>query len=210
MADRLLLFGGSFDPVHVGHVRIARALADGVGASRVLLTPTGVNPLKPPPAASGEDRLAMLKLAVRDDDLFEICTLELFRPPPSYTIDTVEALRERQGPSVPIDLAMGADMVKDLPKWHRAADLLRQVRLVVACRPPMTVEDVEKELNHLSSILADRGVDSFDARAISTPLMEISSSGIREKLRKGESVEDVVQKEVIDYIHVKGLYGTSR
>jgi len=206
MVTRLIFFGGTFDPVHVGHVRIARALARAVKASRVLLAPTGVNPLKPPPVASAEDRLAMLRLAVRDDDLFEICTLELHRPPPSYTIDTIEILRNQVGPDAEIYLAIGADMLAELPKWRRAADLLGMVRLVVACRPPMTHQAVEEALSDLSATMKILGVKKFHAQAFSTPLLEISSSDIRQKLFKGLATESVVGKEVMEYIRQKGLY----
>lgn len=203
MANRLLFFGGTFDPVHVGHLRIARALGRAVQADRVLLVPTGVNPLKPSPVAAAEDRLAMLKLAVGNDGLFEICTLELYRPPPTYTIDTVEALREQVGSDAEIHLAIGADMLADLPKWRRSADLLGMVRLVVACRPPMELQDVKKALSDLSTALKPHEIH---AQVVPTPLLEISSSDIRERLFRGLSVESFVTKDVMEYIRRGSLY----
>lgn len=207
MSKRLIYFGGTFDPVHLGHVRIARALAEAVRASRVLLVPTGVNPLKPPPVASAEDRLAMLQLAVRDDTLFEVCTLELFRAPPCYTIDTIELVRKQVSPETEIHLAIGADMLADLPKWRRAADLLGLVRLAVACRPPVTHQAVEATLEQLSEKMKLLGRGEIHAQAIPTPMLDISSSDIRQRISKGLPAEDVVEKEVMEYIRRKRLYG---
>ncbi len=205
MSERWVYFGGTFDPVHVGHIRIARALAEGVGASRVLLAPTGVNPLKPPPIASGEDRLAMLTLATRYDDLFEICPLELNRQPPCYTIDTIEQLRGQLPPDAEIHLAIGADMLADLPKWRRISELLGMVHLAVACRPPMTQRDVEEAIQKLAPVLTG-GREIIRAQAVATPLLDISSTEIRRKLSKGESVDSFLQKEVLEYIIQNKLY----
>lgn len=206
MSERWIYFGGTFDPVHVGHIRIARALAAGVGASCVLLAPTGVNPLKPPPIASGEDRLAMLTLATRHEDLFEICPLELHRPPPCYTIDTIELLQKQVNPDTEIHLAIGADMLADLPKWRRISELLGMVHLAVACRPPMTQQDVEKAIKQVSSIIFASGKNPIRAQAVATPMLDISSTEIRRKLSKGESVEPFLQKEVMEYIIQNKLY----
>ena len=210
MAERLIYFGGTFDPVHLGHVRIARALAEAVRAERVLLVPTGVNPLKPPPAATAEDRLAMLRLATRDDTLFEVCTLELFRTPPCYTIDTIELLREQAGAETEIHLAIGADMLADLPKWRRVVDLLGLVHLAVACRPPVTHQAVEATLKQLSEKMKLLGRGKIHAQAIPTPMLDISSSDIRQRISEGLSAESFVgkvEKEVMEYIRRKRLYG---
>lgn len=207
MSKRWLYFGGTFDPVHEGHLRIARALAEAIGASRVLLVPTGVNPIKPPPAASAEDRLAMLRRAVGDESLLEICDLEIRRPPPCYTIDTVEALQTHLGPETELHLAVGADMLADLPRWRRAVDLLRQVPLVVACRPPLTLPRVEQALKTLAdTMMKSFGLETFRAQAIPTPLLEISSRDIRHRISKGLSVEGLVPKEVMEYIRENELY----
>lgn len=206
MKSRVIYFGGTFDPVHVGHVRIAHALGKAVQASRVLLVPTGVNPLKPPPIASAADRQAMLELAVRDDDLLEICTLELRKSPPIYTIDTIETLRGQLSEGTDIHLAIGADMLADLPKWHRVVELLGMVRLMVACRPPMMLKDIEEALSNLSVVLKMPERKKIRARAVPTPPLEISSSDIRERLSKGLSVELLVKKEVMEYIRRNRLY----
>jgi nicotinate-nucleotide adenylyltransferase len=206
MAKRVVFFGGTFDPVHVGHVRIARALGTAVRADRVLLTPTGVNPLKPPPVASAEDRLAMLRLAIRNDEWLDVCELELHRTPPCYTIDTIEALREQLGPETDIYLAVGADMPADLPKWRRAGDLLNRVRLLAACRPPMKLPDVEKALAKLAETMKARGVQKIHAQAVETPLLDISSSDIRKRLREEQDVDDVLEPSVLEYIRQHNLY----
>ena len=205
MSERWIYFGGTFDPVHVGHIQIARALAEGIGASRVLLVPTGANPLKPQPIASAQDRQAMLELAIQHDELFDVCTLELYRQPPCYTIDTIELLRKQLPPEAEIHLAIGADMLADLPKWKRVTDLLGEVHLVVASRPPMTHQAVQVAIEKLAVTMKSLGRDIL--HAVSTPLLEISSSEIREKLSKGESMEPFVEKEVMDYIQRQKLYG---
>lgn len=210
MAYQILFFGGTFDPVHAGHLQIARALGEAVQARKVLLVPTGVNPLKSPPAASAEDRLAMLKLAVAGEDLFEICTLELKRTPPIYTIETIEILQKQLGPDAEIHLALGADMLADLPKWHRVTELLGMVHLVVAGRPPMTTDAVKRKLSDLAESMKKRGLEHLHAKVVATEMRNVSSTEIRKRISEGNSTEDHVNKKVMDYIFRKGLYRNGR
>ena len=110
----LVLFGGSFDPVHHGHLIVARAVAELRGFNRITLVPAAQSPHKRDAHASAEHRLAMLRLAVEDDELFDICDSEVKRSPPSYSIDTVEALRSQHGGDVELHWVIGADMLIDL------------------------------------------------------------------------------------------------
>jgi nicotinate-nucleotide adenylyltransferase len=200
-----LLFGGTFDPVHNGHLRIARDVAGQVGAARVLLIPTRGNPLKNPPQASPADRLEMLRLATTGEALFEICPLELQRDPPSYTIDTVEALLATR-PAERFALLLGADMLEDLPRWRRIGDLLGQVRILVASRPPWTDEDVQTRLHALTESLGAPTADQLAAGVIQTPRIDISATQVRRRLAGGDSIHDLVPEKICNYIKKNRLY----
>ena len=132
--EDLLVFGGTFDPVHNGHLIVARAVAEQRGFGRVVLIPAAAPPHKPGPAATGPQRLEMLQAAVAGEALFEVCDLELHRSGPSYTIDTVNALQEGAGNALRIHLLIGTDMLRELPSWHRVAELLERAEILTALR----------------------------------------------------------------------------
>ena len=136
MPDRIVLFGGTFDPVHHGHLIVARALAEARGYDRITLVPSASPPHKAPACAPAADRLAMLHLAVEAERLFDVCDVELRREGASYTFDTVAELASRLEAPGRVHLVLGADMLADLPHWHRADELVRLVEFVVAVRPP--------------------------------------------------------------------------
>ncbi len=206
MTKQTIIFGGSFDPVHNGHLIIARAVAGELGAERVLLMPTGVNPLKSTGPVAGEHRLAMLKLAVQGDNLFEISDIELRRQPPSYTIDTVEELLRLGTFPGQLGLVIGADMIKELPKWRSVKELLGKVRLLVACRPPEQYESIVQAVKNLAGQLPAEYVQEIAASVVNTPLIDISSTDIRRRVSAGLDIDDMVPPAVADYIKRNGLY----
>jgi nicotinate-nucleotide adenylyltransferase len=204
MSERVFLFGGTFDPVHHGHLIVARAVAEEIGAARITLVPAASPPHKPPADSSSDDRLAMLRLAVRDDPLFEICTLELNRSGPSYTIDTVEAILADRGPACRVSLVIGADTLDGVASWYRAEDLLGKVALVVARRPGAeSAADVQAVLSRrLGPELAGR----IEAASVATPLLDISSTEIRRRVAAGRSIRYLTPDSVLSYILDRGLY----
>ncbi len=149
-SERLVLFGGSFDPVHHGHLIVARAVGEHLAALRVVLVPARQSPHKQRIFASAEDRLAMLRLATSGQTMLEASDVEIIRDTPSYTIDTLEHFaRLHEGP---IAWVIGADMLHDLPCWHRARELVERFELVIAGRPapPEQLEAAMRNIQRVS------------------------------------------------------------
>ena len=204
-----VLFGGAFDPVHLGHLIVARSVAEQMGYDRITLLLSGRAPHKGSAHASAADRLAMLQLAVRDDPLFEVCDLELQRTGPSYTYDTVGILREQLGPDVPIRMIVGADMFRDLPLWHRAAQLVQCVRFVVALRPPLA-ERIDEIVADVRRALAPGTGRKLPEAIVATPLIDVSSTEIRQRVAKGRPIRYLVPESVARHIADNGLYARPR
>jgi nicotinate-nucleotide adenylyltransferase len=205
LARRIAFFGGTFDPVHHGHLIVARVLAAVCEFERIVLVPAAVPPHKPPPLACGAHRLAMLQLATTQEDRLDVSDLELGRSGPSYTLDTLTALRRQHGPDVELHWIIGTDMLTELPSWHRVENVLEMARIVVASRPPWqeTLEDV---LTHLRGRLPEEHLKHLRAGQVETPLISISSSAIRSRLEANQSVRFMVPPVVDDYIAEHHIY----
>lgn len=191
-----LCFGGSFNPIHYGHLRCATAVARTLGFSRILLIPSAQPPHKPnsPDLASAEHRLAMCRLAVADHPIFYVSDIETRRSGPSYTLYTV---RELQASGInPIYWLIGADMLQILPAWHRPEELLREVHFIIMARPGRGFDwqSLPAEYQHLKS------------HVVEAPLIDISASEIRRRVREEESVKGLTPDSVISYIREYGLY----
>lgn len=200
----ILCFGGSFNPIHLGHLAVSQAVARAKGFERVRLIVSADPPHKPrqsgrpPDLASASDRLAMCRLAVADDPLFQVDDLELLRTGPSYTLDTVRELRRRDGLSLndPIYWLIGADSLAQLPTWHQASTLVKEADFVVVGRPGFRFNwtNFPSEFQKLERSL------------VRAPLMDISATEIRRRVRAGESIEGLTTREVGKYIRERGLY----
>jgi nicotinate-nucleotide adenylyltransferase len=192
-----LCFGGSFNPLHIGHLLVARAVAEARNFQKIVLIPSAQPPHKPTTydLAKSCHRLEMCQAVSRGDPLFEVEPLELERTGPSYTIDTVRELAHRGWGRV--SWLIGADMLQILPKWHEAHDLLREVDFVVARRPGSLIDwgALPPEFRVLQ------------ANVVDTPLIQISATEIRERLRAGRSIRYLVPPEVEQYIRDHHLYG---
>jgi len=199
MAQDMCLFGGTFDPVHHGHLIVARAVAEAKGFAHVTLVPANSPPHKPPPRAPAADRLAMLKLAVEGDDLFDLCDLELNRPGPSYTLDTLMALRQRWQQAT-LHWVIGADMLGELGQWHRISEVLKLAKLLVADRPAKAAPAPHPSLQET------RVMRTVPGEFLHTPLIDISSSDIRRRVQQGQSIRYLVPSAVERYIAEHGLY----
>lgn len=191
-----LWFGGSFNPIHLGHLLVARAVAESRGFQRVVLVPSAQPPHKPATAdlATATHRLNMCQAVARCDALFEVEPLELARAGPSYTIDTVRELR--RGDQGPISWLIGADMVQILPQWHRATELLTEVDFVIARRPGYEID--------WPSLPA--AFQTLRANVVTAPLLEISASDIRNRTRAGRPIRYLVPPEVEKYIADHHVY----
>ncbi len=206
MPRRIALFGGTFDPVHFGHLVIARAIAEECGFERITLVPAASPPHKAGTAASADQRLAMLQLAIRDDPLFEISRLEILRGGASYTFDTLQALTAEHGADCELSWIIGLDMLEELHKWHRAQEVTDLAQIVVAARPPWQ-NQAAKLLKRLAKHFSAETVDAISQSFVSTPLLDISSTDIRRRVAEGLSIRYLLPDSVRCYIEDRGLYG---
>ena len=205
MGRKAAFFGGTFDPVHIGHLITARAVAEELGFEHITLVPAASPPHKDGAVASGKHRLAMLRLAARDDPLFGISQVELHRDGPSYTFDTLEALRDQYGPDAQLTWIIGADMLEGLSSWHRADELLSLARLAIACRPPWQ-QRIPQLLEGLADDLPGSSIESLAASVVQTPLLEVSSCRIRRRIAEGLTVRHLTPDSVVAYIETHRLY----
>lgn len=205
MTLRLGLFGGSFNPVHFGHLIASRAVAEALGLDRVVLIPSANPPHKNGEnLASAADRLEMVRLAVAGDRLFEVSDIELLRSGPSYTVDTVAAFGAER-PGADLCWIIGADSLPELATWSRVQRLVSMVRMVVAARPGWRTPD----LGALRGVVGDEAVERLVASRLETPEIGISASDIRSRVAAGQSVRYLVPESVVAYIASRGLYGGS-
>jgi nicotinate-nucleotide adenylyltransferase len=186
------ILGGSFNPPHRGHVELARHALRELGLGRVLLMPARISPGKAvedePNPAHPEHRLEMCRLAAAGVEGVEACGLEIERDGPSYTVDTLRALHEEH-PDTELTFILGADIASTLPTWHEAAELPALARLAVALR-------LGAEPDHFG----------FPIIRLHMPMIDTSSSLVRERVRRGLPVEEMVGRPVASYIAEHGLY----
>lgn len=208
MAESLAFFGGTFDPVHHGHLIVARSIAEQGGFARVHLVPTSQPPHKSGARARPEHRLAMLHLAVAGDDRLAVCPIELERPGPSYTYQTLEALRDQHGPSVQLHWVIGADMLEELHLWRRIDRVLELAGLIVAVRPPWD-QRLDSLLDALGTSLGSDAADRLRQGVIRTPLLEIASRDVRERISRRQNIRYLVPEAVEGYIRANSLYVSS-
>lgn len=211
------ILGGTFDPVHYGHLRLAEEARELWPLDRVLFIPAQLNPLKSGQAAtSGEQRLAMLRAAVADQPAFEALDLELSRPGPSYTIDTLRALHERF-PNDRLVLILGMDAFRLFPQWKDRAAILALADVLVAARPgeppvdPTSVLGIESP----GSICYDQASDEYRLdtgvllKVRTTTSLDISATAIRRRVAGGASIRYLTPPAVIRYIEQHGLFRSS-
>ena len=182
---KIAIYGGTFDPVHHAHLILARQAIETLGLDKVILVPAAISPLKKAaPVATGEVRLAMLQAAVKGEPEFEVNECELLRPPPSYTIDTVEDIRRRECDAA-IYCLIGEDNVEQLPRWHRFAELEKIVRFVVLDRSG-------KQPSHSYQLIHRR--------------IDISATEIRRRVAQNESIRYLLPDSVEEIIQREKLY----
>lgn len=206
MAERIGLYGGSFNPIHCGHLIVARALAERLDLGRVILLPTSQPPHKnPEDLLSGAHRAQMIRLAIEGEELFEPNEFDLKGKEPSYTIKTVSHFREHFGPETVLCWMIGADSLAELATWHRVLELVDCCRVVTAVRPGFDHID----WTELRSLLGDERIERLRADLIQTPPVDISSTEIRKRVRLGRSIRYLVPPSVAEYIDRHNLYRES-
>jgi nicotinate-nucleotide adenylyltransferase len=186
--------GGTFDPIHVAHLIIAEEVCDVLGLSQMVFIPAARPPHKSPGSVSPvARRLEMVRLAVADNPRLAFSDFEARRDEPSYTIETIRHFRAELGPDETIYFVIGADGLVQFPSWREPFELLSTCEIVVVPRPGIRIEDSDPRIR-------DR------ALVLSTPLFEVSSSDIRERVRAGRSIRYLVPPTVRAYIREKKLY----
>ncbi len=181
---KIAIYGGTFDPIHHGHLILAREALEQLGLERVVFVPAAASPFKKTPIAPAEERLSMLQAAIEGEHGFTLDDCELRRPPPSYTIDTVKEIRARE-PEAELYLLVGNDNVSDLPKWHRFSELEKMVHFVVLDRTGWATDHPYEAIR--------RNLD-------------ISATEIRKRVASGQSIRYLVPPAVEEIIRRKNLY----
>lgn len=198
MHRRVGIFGGTFDPPHLGHVRVAADVADFLHLDRVLFVPAREPPHKSVEHVTRPElRLAMVRAAAEADPRFEVSTLELERPGPSYTLDTVRALREAR-PDDALFLILGADQLRVFDTWHEPEEIVRLARLAVMDRDGESARAVAGGLPGAS-----------DAVFVPVTRVDVSSTLVRERCREGRDIRSLVPDAVREIIERERLYSGS-
>lgn len=206
------LFGGTFDPIHYGHLRPVQALAKQVGLQKVLLLPNHVPPHRPQPEASPSQRLEMVKLAIQGNPLFTIDTRELEKNSPSYTIETLTELRQEKGSTQPLAFIIGQDSLLSINTWHGWDKILDNCHLLVCSRPGYATQFTDPKMQAWLSQHKTAQPEKLRSTPHGyiflgdTPLINISATEIRQKLIAGDSCRDLIPEAVLQYIHQQGLY----
>jgi len=198
--QRIGLMGGSFNPIHHGHVNLARAALDEGCAERVLFLPTGNPPHKKSGLADKLDRLAMVRLAIEGEADMDVCREEVDREGVIYTVDTLGILKERM-PDADFSYIIGADSLRALHTWKRPEALITLCRFLVVMRPG----EGESETLEAAQLWRSRGAEIAFLRMAP---MDISSTEIRRRVAAGEPVGDLVPDGVAAYIRAHGSYKT--
>ena len=194
--QRLLYFGGSFNPIHRGHLQCALAVANALSFNRIILVPSAMPPHKPghTDLAPASHRVEMCRLAALENPLLAVDDREVDRAGLSYTIDTVRELRD-EGID-PVYWLIGADMLRLLPEWHEPEALIKEVHFLILARPGWSFDwqAMPQAYRHLQD------------HVVSAPLLDISATDIRQRVKAGQSVGHLVPESVEMYILAQGLY----
>ncbi len=211
------ILGGTFDPVHLGHLRLAEQARETLGLKQVIFIPTGMPPHRAMPQTDKRHRLAMVRRAIDGNSGFTIDDGEVLADGPSYTVTTLARLRANAGHARPLVLLMGADAFLGLSSWYRWHDILTLAHLAIATRPGVAL-DAKAMPPPLAQLLAQHG--AADAAALKalpagrilefamTPL-DVSASRIREELAARRSARYLAPEPVLDYIRRHHLYRLS-
>lgn len=196
---RIGLIGGTFDPIHTGHLIIAEEAVNALELDQVVFAPAGQPPHKPADGISDpEHRSKMVQLAIADNEQFTVSRVDLDRAGPCYTVDTIRLVQSAWGPSTEVCFLIGGDSLRDLPTWHQPERLLHMCQLVAVPRP-----GYQPDLEALDVLLpgASQQITILDA-----PTLDISSTEIRARIREGRSIRYLVPRSVERYIGQHGLY----
>jgi len=194
--QKLLIFGGTFDPPHIGHVVQPERVREALGFDVVVYLPTGQSPHKQGKAQTDADlRMRMVQAAITGQPRAIASGLELLRPPPSYTVDTLEALKKQTKPDTQMRLLIGADQARVFDQWHQADRICELAEPVVMVRPP-------DDIATLKAVLPAH----WHNRLIAVPAMDISATDIRQRVASSQPIDKLTPAGVALIIQEQGLY----
>jgi len=200
---KIALFGGTFDPIHLGHTAVTGAAAERLGAEKIIFIPAKRSPLKKLlPKATDDDRLKMTALAIAGNEKFQVSDYELKKHQPSYTLETVRKFQADYGSDTSIYWLMGTDNVDDMPYWHGIVDLIDECNLCLMYRAGCEMPDFAR----FRDLWGAERIKKLRRNVIKTPLVDISSSEIRRRLAAGLDVSDMLHPAVAEYIRKYRLY----
>lgn len=209
------ILGGTFDPIHFGHLRLAEEMLEMANLQQIRFIPAGTPPHRDTPQVSAQHRSAMVQLGIADQPAFVLDDREVRRTTPCYTVDTLRELRAELGASQPLCLLMGGDAFLQLHTWHEWEQLFELAHIVVGFRPGFTMEErihsaTEKLRLHyqrrLCAVAALSQQPSGGIVELAIPKLEISATLIRSRVAEDRSIRYLLPNAVADYIHQHHLY----
>ena len=203
---RIAIMGGTFDPIHYGHLVTAEAVRSMYDVERVIFIPTGSPPHKstPPDVSHSEHRYLMTVLATYNNPFFDISRIEIDRPGITYTIDTIAQIREICNDQIKIYFITGADAVSEIINWKDSEQLLKMCSFIAVTRPGYNKDKLRGQVNSIKLDYQSR------LHYLEVPELDISSSDIRERVRTGKPIKYMLPLEVEDYIAKNALYKGDR
>lgn len=197
---RLGVYGGTFDPIHLGHLATAESVREIFELDKILFIPSARPPHKVEKKISPElHRLMMTFEATKSNEFFQVSPMEILRDGLSYTLLTIDELQKKFGAETELFFIIGADMMTDLPTWHKSRELVAKVNFIATTRP-----GVEINLSEIKNFFGEEGMKHI--YQVSTPGLEISSTDIRERVRQGRSIKYLVSEVIEEYIVRENLY----
>ncbi|MFP4201133.1 MAG: nicotinate-nucleotide adenylyltransferase [Clostridia bacterium] len=198
------VMGGTFDPIHYGHLVAAESAYESFHLSEVIFVPAGDPPHKSDnDVTPAEHRLKMASLATDDNPHFCVSPIEVERAGLSYTIDTMRSFREKYGPSVDLYFITGIDAILQIPEWNNTEGLFEICRFIAATRPGYSLRELNRFRQRLDPRYRERII------ALEVPALAISSTDLRRRVAEGKSIRYLVPDLVAEYIHEQGLYRDS-
>jgi nicotinate-nucleotide adenylyltransferase len=210
-ARRLGILGGTFDPVHLGHMDLADAAYKVLGLTEMVLVTSNVPPHRPQPVTSAYHRFAMVAFAVQERPDWRAEDLELLSAAPSFTSRTLDRFHDRGYRPIELFFVIGADAFFEIESWRQYPDILDAAHFVVISRPGVPVREVPERLPHLAARMTTRPLDALSSPIpliilIDAPTADVSSTAIRDRLAAGESIAGLVLPRVQQHIEQHGLY----
>lgn len=207
------ILGGTFDPIHFGHLRTALDVTENLNLEQLRFIPCGEPPHREPPCASAAQRLAMLQMAIAAESRFVVDEREIQRGGPSYMVETLESLRQELGTAQSLALILGLDAFAALDSWHRWQALIDLAHLVVMTRPGWSVQDIQRPA--VRALLNEHGTEDIErcnkqpaGGVIFSPVtaLDISSTDIRRCLQVGKDVRYLMPDSVLEFIKQQDIY----